>query len=76
MVATAICAFIVIPIFSSHADLSAKEVFKTVGLNLLLRNYFPPSDVLLGDRSTVPSGVFRLNFGATLDLRCLELCGF
>ena len=48
MVATAICAFIVIPIFSSHADLSAKEVFKTVGLNLLLRNYFPPSDVFAG----------------------------
>ena len=48
MVAAAICAFVVIPIFSSHADLSVTEILKTVGLNLLLRNYFPPSDVFEG----------------------------
>lgn len=48
IVATSICAFVVIPIFSSHADLSTTEVFKTLGLNLLLRNYFPPSDVFGG----------------------------
>ena len=48
IVATSICAFVFIPIFSSHADLSATEVFKTLGLNLLLRNYFPPSDVFDG----------------------------
>jgi peptidoglycan/LPS O-acetylase OafA/YrhL len=48
MVAIAICAFVIIPIFSSHADLSATEIFKTVGLDLLLRNYFPPSDVFDG----------------------------
>ena len=48
LVATAICAFVIIPIFSSHADLSTKEVFKTLGLNLLLQNYFPPSDVFDG----------------------------
>jgi peptidoglycan/LPS O-acetylase OafA/YrhL len=48
MVATSICAFVVIPLFSSHANLSASEIFKTVGLNLLLHNYFPPSDVFDG----------------------------
>jgi peptidoglycan/LPS O-acetylase OafA/YrhL len=48
LVATAICAFIVIPIFSSHADLNAAEVIKTLGFNLLLQNYFPPSDVFGG----------------------------
>jgi peptidoglycan/LPS O-acetylase OafA/YrhL len=48
MVATSICAFVVIPIFSSRTDLSATVILKTVGLNLLLRNYFPPSDVFNG----------------------------
>jgi len=48
IVATAICAFVFIPLFSSHADLSAIEILKTLGLNLLLKNYFPPSDVFEG----------------------------
>jgi peptidoglycan/LPS O-acetylase OafA/YrhL len=48
IVATSICAFVVIPIFSTHSDLSTREVFKTLGLNLLLRNYFPASDVFDG----------------------------
>jgi peptidoglycan/LPS O-acetylase OafA/YrhL len=45
LVATSICAFIVIPIFAQHYDLSAVQILKTLGLNLLLKNYFPPSDV-------------------------------
>src|ERR1700683_2532299 len=45
LVTTSICAFIVIPIFAQHYDLSAVQIIKTLGLNLLLKNYFPPSDV-------------------------------
>ncbi len=47
MAATLIGAFIVIPLFSSHTlrDFTGPEILKSVGLNLLLRNYVPPSDV-------------------------------
>jgi peptidoglycan/LPS O-acetylase OafA/YrhL len=50
MAATMIGAFIVVPLFSSRAltDLSTLEISKVVGLNLLLQNYFPPSDVFGG----------------------------
>ena len=44
LVATSICALIVIPLYSSIRNLSALEVAKTFGANLLLRNYFPPSN--------------------------------
>src|SRR6185295_11460845 len=44
LVATSICAFIVIPFFSSVRDTSALEAIKTIAANLLLRNYFPPSN--------------------------------
>jgi peptidoglycan/LPS O-acetylase OafA/YrhL len=43
LVATSICAFVVIPLYSSISDLSALEVAKTVGANLILRRQFPPS---------------------------------
>lgn len=79
--ATAICAFVVIPIFSSRADLSAPEILKTVGLNLLLRNYFPPSDVfggrtLNGSLWSIPFefwcyiGLAFLGWSRLLALRC------
>jgi peptidoglycan/LPS O-acetylase OafA/YrhL len=45
LVATSICAFIVIPCFAEHYHLSLMEALRTLGLNLLLKNYFPPSDV-------------------------------
>jgi peptidoglycan/LPS O-acetylase OafA/YrhL len=44
LVATSICAFVVIPLYSTIRDLSALEVAKTVGANLLLRTHFPPSN--------------------------------
>ena len=45
-----ICAFIIIPLFSSLQliNLTFLEISKVIGLNLLLRNYFPPSDVFGG----------------------------
>lgn len=76
MVAIAICAFVVIPIFSSHPDLSAKEVFKTLGLNLLLRNYFHPPMFFTAEHSTAPSGVSGLSFGAILNSPCLGFRGY
>ena len=45
LVAISICVFVVIPLYSSIYDLSPPEVAKTIGANLLLRNYFPPSNV-------------------------------
>jgi peptidoglycan/LPS O-acetylase OafA/YrhL len=44
LVATSICAFFVIPLYSTIRNLSAPEVAKTLWANLLLRNYFPPSN--------------------------------
>jgi peptidoglycan/LPS O-acetylase OafA/YrhL len=41
LVATSICAFFVIPLYSTIRNLSAPEVAKTLWANLLLRNYFP-----------------------------------
>ena len=45
LVATSICAFVIVPLFSGVCDLSALEVAKTIGGNLLLRNHFPPSNI-------------------------------
>lgn len=45
LVTTSICSFVVIPCFAEHYHLSLTEVLRTLGLNLLLKNYFPPSDV-------------------------------
>jgi peptidoglycan/LPS O-acetylase OafA/YrhL len=45
MVATSICAFIIIPIYAHIMKMDTLEVVKTIGENLLLRNYFPPSNV-------------------------------
>jgi len=44
MVATAICAFVLVPLFATDARIDALQVAKTIGLNLLLQNYFPPSN--------------------------------
>jgi peptidoglycan/LPS O-acetylase OafA/YrhL len=52
LAATSICAFIVIPLYSSIRDLSALEVGKTLGANLLLRNYFPPSNAFTANPET------------------------
>lgn len=44
LVATGICAFVIAPAFASTIDLSANQVLKTLGLNLLLQGHMPPSD--------------------------------
>jgi len=44
LVATSLCAFVVIPLYSSIRDKSLLEIIKTFTLNLFLRNYFPPSN--------------------------------
>lgn len=44
LVATTICAFIVIPLYSSNWGLTVFEAAKTLGANLLLKNHFPPAD--------------------------------
>lgn len=51
VVATSICAFLVVPLFSTQgfALLSAGEVARTIGWNLLLQGYMPPSDAFAGN---------------------------
>src|SRR6476660_364780 len=44
LVATSICAFVIIPIYAHLMNMTVGEVFKTLGANLFLRNYFPPSN--------------------------------
>lgn len=44
LVATAICAFVIAPAFSSSIDLSGREVAKTIGLNLALQGHMPVSN--------------------------------
>lgn len=45
LVATTICAFIIVPLYSSNWSFTFFEAAKTLGANLLLKNYFPPSNV-------------------------------
>jgi len=47
MAATLIGAFVIVPLFSSRTlnDYSISEILKAFGLNLLLQNYIPPTDV-------------------------------
>jgi len=73
VIATVVCAFVVIPVFSTHADLSATEVFKTLGLNLLLRNYFPPSNVFDGRALNCPLWSIPFEFWCYIGLAMLGL---
>lgn len=43
IVATAICAFVVVPLYSDTMKMDSSEVVKVIGLNALLQNYMPPS---------------------------------
>jgi peptidoglycan/LPS O-acetylase OafA/YrhL len=61
LVATTICAFIVVPLFSSHTDLSVWQIEKTFGLNLLLKNYVPPSDAF-GGRGIVNGSLWSIPY--------------
>lgn len=40
IVATSICAFVIVPIYSDTAEYTSRAVAKTLGLNLLLQGYF------------------------------------
>jgi peptidoglycan/LPS O-acetylase OafA/YrhL len=56
IVATTIGAFVIIPLFSTVYKVSAFEVAKTIGLNLLLRGYAPPSIVFPSNYSQTLNG--------------------
>jgi peptidoglycan/LPS O-acetylase OafA/YrhL len=56
MAATTLGAFVVIPLFSSVYMSSWTESSKTFGLNLLLRNYAPPSIVFARNYSQALNG--------------------
>jgi peptidoglycan/LPS O-acetylase OafA/YrhL len=56
MVATAIGALVVVPLFSTVNAISASEIAKTIGLNLLLRDYAPPSNVFARNYSQTLNG--------------------
>jgi peptidoglycan/LPS O-acetylase OafA/YrhL len=53
VVATSICAFIVIPVFSTRSlsDYSSTEIVSTLLLNLVLKNHFPISDAFSQNQS-------------------------
>lgn len=44
LVAISICAFVVVPLFSTHANITPTEVLRTYAYNLVLSGHFPPSD--------------------------------
>lgn len=56
IVATSIGAFVVIPLFSTVYEICTAEVMKTLGLNLLLRGYAPPSNVFAENYSQALNG--------------------
>lgn len=55
MVATALCAFVLLPIYI-HQRYTPALAAKTIGLNLLLQGYFPAKDVFLRNPVTAPNG--------------------
>jgi peptidoglycan/LPS O-acetylase OafA/YrhL len=56
MVATSIGAFVVVPVFSTVYKMSTTEIAKTLGLNLLLQGYAPPSAVFPRNHSQTLNG--------------------
>ncbi|MGY3560522.1 peptidoglycan/LPS O-acetylase OafA/YrhL [Bradyrhizobium sp. USDA 4463] len=56
MGATMVGAFIVVPLFATVYAFSLVEIFKTVVLNLLMRNYAPPSTVFARNYLTALNG--------------------
>jgi peptidoglycan/LPS O-acetylase OafA/YrhL len=56
MAATTIGAFVIVPLFSTVYLLSLTEAAKTIGLNLLLKGYVPPSTVFARNYSQAVNG--------------------
>jgi peptidoglycan/LPS O-acetylase OafA/YrhL len=56
MAATTIGALTIIPLFSTVYVFSAAEIVKTIGFNLLLKGYSPPSIVFAGNYSQTLNG--------------------
>ena len=54
VIATVVCAFVVIPVFSTHADLSATEVFKTSRVKSLAAELFSTVQRLRRQRAQLP----------------------
>lgn len=49
MVATAICAFVVVPLFATNEQIGAVQAAKVIAHNLLLQNFFPHTDAFLAN---------------------------
>ncbi len=56
LIATSICAFVVIPAYAYVVDLSIGEIATTIGANLLLQNHLPPSNVFTTNSSNAVNG--------------------
>lgn len=55
LMAVAICAFVVIPLFSTHVNLSLASIARTIGGAFLLRSEWPASDVFTGPPHHFPA---------------------
>ncbi len=64
MAATTICAFVVVPLFSTVRDTSFIQIPKTIAANLLLRNYFPPSNAFASNpyANTINGSLWSIPF--------------
>lgn len=56
LVATSICAFTIIPAYAYVMDLSAGEIARTIGANLLLQDHFPPSNAFNANPNSAVNG--------------------
>ncbi|MGH6782514.1 MAG: acyltransferase family protein [Sphingomonadaceae bacterium] len=80
IVATSICAFIVVPLFSSQglSALTPAEVARTIGLNLLLQGHMPPSDAFAANPVQAVNGALwsiSFEFWCYLALAALGVAG-
>ncbi|SNS59585.1 Peptidoglycan/LPS O-acetylase OafA/YrhL, contains acyltransferase and SGNH-hydrolase domains [Sphingomonas laterariae] len=78
--ATSICAFLVVPLFSSQgfAVLSPAEVARTIGLNILLQGHMPPSDAFAANPVQAVNGALwsiPFEFWCYLGLAALGAAG-
>lgn len=76
IVAVMICAFVVVPLFSLHADLSMATAAQTVGLSFLLHPSFPASDVFAANPGQAVNGALwsiSFEFWCYLGLAALGL---
>jgi len=56
VVAVTVCAFAVVPMFSTHVEMTLATVSRTIWKILLLRGVMPPSDVFAGNHLQAVNG--------------------